>query len=338
MTIAMTMSMMRFRRVAQLWNWLPGFRGVAEHEHVHKAAHTLGISPSALSRTVKLLESAIGAALFVRDNNKLVLTALGAELLTITRNMMRQVDDCLAREEARRGGEGPLFIGVTSEIAAVVVARALAAHALGASPFHVLRIDEERAVDELCESSNLICALPDVLVSGSPSLRRITDAGPQVDVGLHREAEQLAFLIAVLDRAGPAQIDPELQPRRWRPRAVQEPAVAAAADRAAGFVAAVVVDEPPARRREMALGASVGSERELELWISIRAARGRGEDDRDEDQSHGAPSSIQRATSSISTSGSGVSGGITSRYGRPVASSPRNWYMSCEYSALNGVT
>jgi hypothetical protein len=49
----------RLRRVAQLWNWLPGFRAVAEHEHVHKAAHTLGISPSALSRTVKLYALAI---------------------------------------------------------------------------------------------------------------------------------------------------------------------------------------------------------------------------------------------------------------------------------------
>jgi DNA-binding transcriptional LysR family regulator len=248
----MAMTMMRFRRVAQLWNWLPGFRGVAEHENVHKAAHTLGISPSALSRTVKLLESAIGASLFVRDNNKLALTALGAELLSITRNMMRQVDDGLAREEARRGGEGPLLIGATSEVAAAVVARALAAHARGTAPFHVLRIDEDGAVDELlrgnvdlavagaapreaeivaeplgearfgidaahdrpppaleaagfvatpagppvpaganvacycdsldvartlCEASDLVCALPDVLVARSPSLRRIADAG-----------------------------------------------------------------------------------------------------------------------------------------------------------------
>jgi DNA-binding transcriptional LysR family regulator len=261
--MTITMTMMRFRRVAQLWNWLPGFRGVAEHESVHKAAHTLGISPSALSRTVKLLESAIGASLFVRDNNRLELTALGAELLTITRNMMRQVDDCLAREEARRGGEGPLFVGATSEVAAAVVARTLAAHALGTTPFHVLRIDEDGAVDELlrgnvdlvvagatprtaeivverlgearfgiyaaqghppaaleaasfvattagppvpsganvacycdsievartlCEASNLLCALPDVLVSRSPSLRRIADAGEPIALHAFRRA------------------------------------------------------------------------------------------------------------------------------------------------------
>src|SRR5262245_30593406 len=100
----MTMAMRRFRRVAQLWNWLPGFRGVAEHESVHRAAQTLGVSPSALSRTVKLLESALGAPLFVRQGSGLQLTALGAELLTITRDAMRQVDDGIARDEARRDG------------------------------------------------------------------------------------------------------------------------------------------------------------------------------------------------------------------------------------------
>src|SRR5712691_11901344 len=55
------MTMTRYRRVAELWNWLPGFRGVAEHESVNEAASALNVSPSALSRTVKLLESALGA-------------------------------------------------------------------------------------------------------------------------------------------------------------------------------------------------------------------------------------------------------------------------------------
>ena len=68
-------TMMRFRRVSQLWNWLPGFRGVAEHASIHKAAQALGTSPSALSRTVKLLESAVGGALFVRQGSGLALTA-----------------------------------------------------------------------------------------------------------------------------------------------------------------------------------------------------------------------------------------------------------------------
>jgi DNA-binding transcriptional LysR family regulator len=257
-------TMARFRRVAQLWNWLPGFRGVAEHESVHKAAQTLGISPSALSRTVKLLESALGAPLFVRQASGLELTTLGAELLTITRDVMRQVDDCITRDEARRGGVGPLLVGVTSDLAAAVAARALIGPGEGASTTHVLRILEEAAADELlqgnvdlvvigscprtpelvgerigqaqfgiyaahdhpftksgpitpelldaasyvaassgpqisgrtpriacycdsievartvCESSTLLCLLPDVLVARSPSLRRLADDGEPV--------------------------------------------------------------------------------------------------------------------------------------------------------------
>jgi DNA-binding transcriptional LysR family regulator len=58
----------RFRRVAQLWNWLPAFRGVAEHENPQRAASVLGVSASALSRTVKLLEDALGAEVFVRQS------------------------------------------------------------------------------------------------------------------------------------------------------------------------------------------------------------------------------------------------------------------------------
>lgn len=144
--------MMRFRRVAQLWNWLPGFRGVAEHENVHKAAQTLGISPSALSRTVKLLESELGAPLFVRQGSGMKLTQLGAELLTITRDVMRQVDDCIVRDEARRGGLGPLYIGVTSDVAASAVARVL----IGPShthATHVLRVAEDAAPESLLQGN-----------------------------------------------------------------------------------------------------------------------------------------------------------------------------------------
>lgn len=148
-----TTTMMRFRRVAQLWNWLPGFRGVAEHESVHKAAHALGISPSALSRTVKQLESAIGAPLFVRQGSGLALTTLGGDLLAITRDMMRQVDDCISRDEARRGGAGPLHVGVTSDLAAAVVARALVIGDDRSRTLHVQRVVEDTAEDELLQGN-----------------------------------------------------------------------------------------------------------------------------------------------------------------------------------------
>ncbi len=120
------MSTERFRRVAQLWNWLPAFRGVAEHESIQKASVILRTSPSALSRTVKLLEDALGVDLFVRRAQSLSLTTDGARLLAATRDAMRLVDDGLPAVGAgERGRAVHVHIGVTSPTAGSVVALAL---------------------------------------------------------------------------------------------------------------------------------------------------------------------------------------------------------------------
>lgn len=42
--------MERLRRVANLWNWLPPFRVVAEYQSIQRAAVVLNVSASALSR------------------------------------------------------------------------------------------------------------------------------------------------------------------------------------------------------------------------------------------------------------------------------------------------
>src|SRR5688500_18841292 len=95
--------MERLARVASLWNWLPGFRAVAETENLHEAARGLEISPSALSRTIRLLEDELEQPLFDRAGLSLRLTALGAELLGVVRSAMRAVDDVTAsRAEAVR--------------------------------------------------------------------------------------------------------------------------------------------------------------------------------------------------------------------------------------------
>jgi DNA-binding transcriptional LysR family regulator len=85
----------RLQRVARLWNWLPVFRVVAETEHVNGAAKLLHLSPSAVSRTIKLLEGDLGQQLFRRIGRNLELTDAGRELLAVTRESMRRVDDSL---------------------------------------------------------------------------------------------------------------------------------------------------------------------------------------------------------------------------------------------------
>jgi DNA-binding transcriptional LysR family regulator len=90
------MAMDRMLAVSNAWNWLPAFRVVAEYESIQKAAVVLNVSASALSRTVRLLEDAVGEMLFVRGATGLTLTTFGAELLRGTRDAMRRIDDVLA--------------------------------------------------------------------------------------------------------------------------------------------------------------------------------------------------------------------------------------------------
>ncbi len=92
----------RLRHVANLWNWLPAFRVVAEYESIQKAAGVLNVSASALSRTVRLLEEAAGELLFVRSAPGLTLTRFGVELLEATRDAMRRIDDVVARDDPKR--------------------------------------------------------------------------------------------------------------------------------------------------------------------------------------------------------------------------------------------
>ena len=85
--------MERARRIGSLWNWLPVFRAVAETENLHAAAASLHVSPSAVSRTVKLLEEDVGHALFVRRGRAVRLNDQGRALLVSVRDAMRLVDD-----------------------------------------------------------------------------------------------------------------------------------------------------------------------------------------------------------------------------------------------------
>jgi DNA-binding transcriptional LysR family regulator len=85
------------QRIRTVWPWLPAFRAVAETEHLPTAAHELGVVPSSLSRSIKLLEDELGIALFERASKALVLNAAGREILAVVRDAMRRLDDAIAR-------------------------------------------------------------------------------------------------------------------------------------------------------------------------------------------------------------------------------------------------
>ena len=86
-------------RIEDLWNWLPAFRAVAESEHLPTAADALFVTPSAVSRTIRLLEQELGRPLFHREGRRIRLNPSGERLLARVREAMRQVEQGLA--EAR---------------------------------------------------------------------------------------------------------------------------------------------------------------------------------------------------------------------------------------------
>jgi DNA-binding transcriptional LysR family regulator len=152
----MSITMSRYQHIAQLWNWLPAFRGVAEFRSVQRAASELHISPSALSRTVRLLEEAIGEDLFVRTPSGLDLTTRGAALLVATRDAMRLIDDALVGQRSSTS----TTIGATSE---------LATHVVGASMLDANAARIRVIVDDDAEAALLRGDVDSVVSETTPS-------------------------------------------------------------------------------------------------------------------------------------------------------------------------
>ena len=78
-------------QLAKIWNWLPVFRVVAETEHLPTASKVLHVTPSALSRTIRLLEQELGRDLFHRVGRGIELTDAGGHLLARVREGMRHI-------------------------------------------------------------------------------------------------------------------------------------------------------------------------------------------------------------------------------------------------------
>lgn len=129
------------RRIAALWSWLPAFRAVAETENLRRAARYLALSPPALSRSLKLLEEAVGRPLFHRDGRRLRLTDEGRGLLLVVRRAMRAVDDATTRrDEATTRIHAPAAIApiVAEVLGTLAQGASLATHALGMTAFAAL--------------------------------------------------------------------------------------------------------------------------------------------------------------------------------------------------------
>ncbi|MEO0326506.1 MAG: LysR family transcriptional regulator [Myxococcota bacterium] len=118
--------MERVRRLHELWSWLPAFRVVAETEHLPTASQALHVTPSALSRSIRLLEDAAGAPLFDRTGRRIVLNAAGEAFLRAVRDAMRTVHEGLQAVESSQF-LGPVHVACAGALGPPLVLPALAA-------------------------------------------------------------------------------------------------------------------------------------------------------------------------------------------------------------------
>jgi DNA-binding transcriptional LysR family regulator len=132
---------MRMLSIERFWPWLPAFRVIAETEHVGRAAKVLHISASALSRTLRQLEDAVGEPLFDRVGTGLRLNAAGAALLTATRDAMRVVDD--GASQAKRAAVVLQMGAIDAAQFVVAAACADATFADGPARIDVLHLESE---------------------------------------------------------------------------------------------------------------------------------------------------------------------------------------------------
>ena len=81
------------------------FLSVARHKNFRRAAADLGVTPSAVSQTIRALEARIGAALFLRTTRSVGLTEAGERFLTRAKPAFEEL--ITASQAARNLGERP---------------------------------------------------------------------------------------------------------------------------------------------------------------------------------------------------------------------------------------
>ncbi|WGS53102.1 LysR family transcriptional regulator [Paraburkholderia sp. D15] len=98
------------------------FLSVARHRSFRRAAAELGVTPSAISQTIRLLETRIGAALFVRTTRSVGLTEAGERFLARAKPAFEELVD--ASEDVRELGQKPsglLRLSVPSSVVPIVL-------------------------------------------------------------------------------------------------------------------------------------------------------------------------------------------------------------------------
>ncbi len=96
--------------------------------HFRKAADLCSVSQSALSTAITELEKQLGVQIFERDNKKVLVTPLGAQLLATAKGIKIQVDDLYQLAQAQKTALGyPMTLGVIPTIGPYLLPKVLPA-------------------------------------------------------------------------------------------------------------------------------------------------------------------------------------------------------------------
>jgi DNA-binding transcriptional LysR family regulator len=147
------------------------FLSVAQHRSFRRAAAELGVSPSAISQTVRAFEARLGAALFIRTTRSVGLTEAGARFLSRAKP---------AYEELVAAGQG--------------------ARALGQRPSGLLRLTVPRAVVPVLLQpliASFCRAYPEVEVEIAASEKLVDLAAEGFDAGIRLGQLVDADMVAV---------------------------------------------------------------------------------------------------------------------------------------------
>ncbi len=142
---------------------LSAFLAVGRHKSFTAAASEVGITPTAMSQKIKLLERQLGVVLFQRTTRHVALTDAGQTLFERLRPAMRDVEDALmALSEHRGRPSGKL--------------RLTAPRTAGAWPMAPLVAHMREAYPELAVEISLDDAFVDIVASGFDAGVRLGDS------------------------------------------------------------------------------------------------------------------------------------------------------------------
>lgn len=133
--------------------------------HFKKAAELCNISQSALSTALTALEKQLGLPIFERDNKKVLITPIGAEVLEKARSIVLQVEELQHLADCREGPLSfPITVGVIPTICPYLLPRVLPIlnERYPGARLNIVEDQSQELIDRVCrgEIDTAILALP----------------------------------------------------------------------------------------------------------------------------------------------------------------------------------